>query len=84
MELRTQNEMIKHLQEANRVCKDDLKEITDNWNCGFLSTMEYLTQIRKATTDWVIKVGEIDPDDFNDVKVIVHYLEVNGLENKVK
>ena len=79
MELKTQSEMVKHLQSANKVCKDDLKEVTNNWNCGFLSTYEYLIQTSQVMNEWNAKVLEIPREDFIDVRTIINYLEVNGL-----
>ena len=60
------------------VSLNEVKEITSNYNMGFITSNEYLNQLCSVSTDYIVSKKGICDEEEVEVNAIINYIEANS------
>lgn len=81
--MKTQVEQVKSLIKLRRDCINNIKDIVDNYNIGFLSIGEYISQLHIVTVNFYKAEYLIEPYDTDrlvELNAISNFLECNNID----
>ena len=60
------------------VSLNEVKEITNNYNMGFITSNEYINQLCSVSTDYIVSKKDICDEEEVEVNAIINYIEANS------